>query len=428
MEKVGIDKLQLENDFLRQQLQEAKDTIDAIRNGEIDALVVNGKDGHELYTLESADHTYRVFIEKMSEGAVTLNSNGVIVYSNSSFEAMVGKPAGGVVAEQFERFVINPDKEKFNALLKDGWKSDVKGEITLFHQQSLVPVQLSITTLDMYEGICLSIIITDLTDQKEILRQLKVKNDQLETMNIALELSNHDLQQFASVASHDLQEPLRKIQIFSHLLTEKFQHELSEVPKQYLQKIVGCANRMKVLIIDILNYSRLSANNNEFKNTDLNAMIAELLDDLELTIKEKNATIILKNLPKVEINRGQMRQVFQNLISNALKFSKSDASPVVEIFCDDNLTEFSTDEKLAGRYCHLHVKDNGIGFDQKYSRLIFNLFEKLHSKDDYGGTGIGLAITKKIIEKHHGHINVLSRIGVGTEFIISLPFTQKFTG
>ena len=422
MEKVvPYEQLLEENSNLQQQLEEAKDTIEAIKNGEIDALVVQGRNGHELYTLQSADHTYRIFIEKMTEGAVTLNASGIIIYCNPSFASMVDGASDMVVAEDLEKFIYPPDKEKYRNLVKKGWEGDIKGELSLVRKDVVIPVQFSITTLGMGDSSTLSIIVTDLTTQKENLRQLKIKHDELEAMNVALELSNHDLQQFASVASHDLQEPLRKIQIFSHLLQEKSSHELAEAPKQYINKIMMAANRMKVLIIDILNYSRLSAKDNQFERTDLKAMIAELLDDMDLTVSEKNATIVVGDLPHVDVNRGQMRQVMQNLISNAIKFSKKGTNPHIEIYHEEPRDSNET----PGKYCYLHVKDNGIGFDKKYAKSIFNLFEKLHSKDDYEGTGIGLAIAKKIIEKHHGDVRVDSKIGEGTEFIIRLPVQQN---
>jgi PAS domain S-box-containing protein len=420
------EKLSAEIELLRQQLQEAKDTIEAIKNGEIDALVVQGRNGHELFTLKSADHTYRIFIEKMTEGAVTLNSEGVIIYHNSSFASMVGKPSDRLLSENFEQHVHPADRETYRTLIRDGWNADIIGEISLIQDRRIVPAQLSIASLKIGEASSLSIIVTDLTNQKENMRQLKLKNDELERMNAALELSNNDLQQFASVASHDLQEPLRKIQIFSTQLQEKFTTELSDMPREYIHKIMAAASRMKVLIVDILNYSRLSAKDNQFEKTDLNLMIAELMDDMELSIKEKNATVRVSKIPVVEVNPGQMRQVLQNLLSNALKFSRKRTPPVIEIFPGEAPPGTSTVIPFSSeRYCHLHIKDNGIGFETKYAKSIFNLFEKLHSKDDYEGSGIGLAIAKKIIEKHHGDIKVISKIGEGTEFIVSLPFIQN---
>lgn len=408
---------------LRDQLREANDTIEAIRNGEIDALVVHGKNGHELYTLRSADRTYRNFIEQMSEGAITLNYAGVVVYCNTSLARMVGKDAEEIISCHFLDLVNADDHENYNSLIKKAWNNDIKGEVKLKRNSSLVPVRLSITLLKMDEATALSLIVTDLTSHNEILGTLKANNDQLELINKQLELSNHDLQQFASVASHDLQEPLRKIQVFSHLLKEKFSDDFPDMAKTYLGKMVHAANRMKVLIIDILNYSRLSSNDKNYFRTDIRVMISELLVDLELVIKEKEAVISVGDLPLMEINPGQMRQVFQNLISNSLKFSRHTVPPLIDIWCE-SVVKYHTILKRQVPFCNIHVRDNGIGFDKKFSSSIFNLFEKLHSKDEYDGSGIGLAITRKIIEKHHGEISVLSEVNVGTEFIISLPIEQ----
>ena len=412
-----IEKLQTE-------LKEANETIEAIRRGEIDAIVIKGKHGNEVYTLESADHTYRVFLEKMSEGAVTLDERGGVQYSNLSFASMVSLTPALVVAELFQDFVADKDKNYFTHLLEQGWKEDIKGEVLLIRNDGYIPVQLSITALRLGRDFTLSILITDLTTQKEAQAQLKLKNDQLAVSNLALGLSNYDLQQFASVASHDLQEPLRKVLIFANTLKDQFASELSETPRTYIDKILSSALRMKVLIVDILNYSRLSEDNNNFESTDLKVLIQELLEDLEMTVEEKKAAIFVDDLPAIPVIRGQMRQVFQNLISNALKFTQKGISPHIDIRSTDELDGFSGTEGFSGKFYHIHVKDNGIGFDEKYSKNIFNLFEKLHSKDDYEGSGIGLTICKKIIEKHHGYISVKTKPGAGSDFIVSLPVEQ----
>ena len=412
-----IEKLQTE-------LKEANETIEAIRRGEIDAIVIKGKHGNEVYTLESADHTYRVFLEKMSEGAVTLDERGGVQYSNLSFASMVSLTPALVVAELFQDFVADKDKNYFTHLLEQGWKEDIKGEVLLIRNDGYIPVQLSITALRLGRDFTLSILITDLTTQKEAQAQLKLKNDQLAVSNLALGLSNYDLQQFASVASHDLQEPLRKVLIFANTLKDQFASELSETPRTYIDKILSSALRMKVLIVDILNYSRLSEDNNNFESTDLKVLIQELLEDLEMTVEEKKAAIFVDDLPAIPVIRGQMRQVFQNLISHALKFTQKGISPHIDIRSTDELDGFSGAEGFSGKFYHIHVKDNGIGFDEKYSKNIFNLFEKLHSKDDYEGSGIGLTICKKIIEKHHGYISVKTKPGAGSDFIVSLPVEQ----
>ena len=420
-----MEDLQRELEELRHQLEEANETIDAIRSGQIDALVVHGENGHQLYTLKSADHTYRVFIEQMTEGAVTLSPDGFILYCNSQFARMVEMALSQVIGLPFEDFIVTENRQHYKELFHNCWKADCKGEISLIAGDKQTPVQLSLTTLELEEGISLSIILTDLTAQKATQEQLRKNNQQLEEINQALEASNHDLQQFASIASHDLQEPLRKIHIFSHLLKEK-QAELTPESKKYLEKIIESSRRMKNLIIDTLNYSRLSASDIEIECIDLNELIKELKDDFELIIQEKGVEItIADNLPCIDVNKGQIRQVFQNIISNAMKFSKPSQSPVINISAK-RISEKSFDagEAIDGSYYLISIQDNGIGFDQKYVNNIFALFERLHSKDKFEGTGIGLAIAKKIIEKHNGLITASSKEGNGAEFKIILPISQ----
>lgn len=425
METKTYEELVSEVNNLRLQLEEATDAINAIRTGQVDALVVQGKNGHELYTLKTADQTYRLFIEKMTEGAVTLDQHGIILYSNSQFASMVNMPLSKVIGLSFHHFIAPAFTDQFAALFNTGWKEDCKGEIALVNEEKYKEFQLSLTTLELDEGVSLSIILTDLTEQKENQRQLKLKNEQLEEINHALEISNHDLQQFASVASHDLQEPLRKIQIYSNILHQKHAADLASHANAYLDKIITSSERMRVLIQDILSFSQLSDKDNKFVETDLNSLAKELLKDFELIIEEKKANIIIRDLPQVEANPGQMRQVFQNIISNALKFSRPDIHPEILIegkrVCE-NVHDSDTD--VSGPYACIEIKDNGIGFDEKYMSNVFTLFKRLHTKDKYEGTGIGLAITKRIIEKHNGHIIAKSTEGYGSNFIIVLPVKQ----
>jgi signal transduction histidine kinase len=420
----SIEDLQKELEELRLQLDEANDTIEAIRTGQIDAFVVQNNGEHQLYTLKTADHTYRVFIEKMSEGAVTLNPAGLILYCNSRFAAMVNLPLSQVIGVAFEEFVGDDYKAFYRQLFDNCWKEDCKGEVIITSGNKHTPVQLSLATMELNEGISVSIIITDLSLQKATQLQLQKNNQELEDVNKAIELSNHDLQQFASVASHDLQEPVRKIQIFSNMM-KKREHELSPDLKNYLNKIIHSSARMKTLILDILNYSRLSANNTIIECIDLKELMLDILEDFELIIQEKNAEINIGDLPCIDVNKGQIRQVFQNIINNALKFTKPNTKPLIKI---DGKTikekSFNADEEPEGHYCLICIKDNGIGFDEKYGKTIFELFERLHSKDKFEGTGIGLAIAKKIIEKHDGLIKAQSTEGEGSEFRIILPVSQ----
>lgn len=417
-------ELEQELEELRHQLEEANDTIEAIRTGQIDALVVQADNGHQLYTLRSADQTYRIFIEKMTEGAVTLNPQGIILYCNSQFASMVHLSLSQVIGLPFEDFIVPEYRDEYRRLFNSCWRSDCKGEVFIAAGEDKTPVQLSLTTLELEEGVSLSVILTDLTSLKATQQQLKTNNEQLEATNHALEESNHDLQQFASVASHDLQEPLRKIQVFSNLLKDREQ-TLTPQARKYLQKILDSSSRMRELIVDVLNYSKLSGNHYSIELIDLNKIIKELRQDFEVSIEEKKAELVVSSLPTIEGNWGQIRQLFQNLISNALKFSKQDEAPVITITAKRlNEKSFTAEEDAHGPYCLISVKDNGIGFDEKYLSNIFALFERLNTKDKYAGTGIGMAIARKIVDKHDGIITATSCEGCGAEFKFILPLKR----
>jgi PAS domain S-box-containing protein len=424
--EMTYEELQVENERLRSQLEEATETIHAIRTGQVDALVMNDQEGrHQLYTLKTADQTYRVFIEKMNEGAVTLNENGIILYCNSMFASIVGVPLSKVIGLPFASFIADEFKEIYSDLFSSGWLEDNKTEITIKSSDRLVPCQLSVTTLDLDEGVALSVIITDLTFQKETQTLLKLNNQRLEEANAELEKSNHDLQQFASVASHDLQEPLRKISIFSSMLRSQQGDEIPADSAMYLDKIIASSNRMKTMIIDILSYSKLSTHTNHFALTDLTEIMNDVVDDCEILIREKNATVIIGHLPVAEVNRGQIRQVFQNLISNSIKFSKVDVPPVIHV-TSHNLSgsDGIINDEDSQNVISIQFLDNGIGFNELYRDKIFSLFERLNTKDLYEGSGIGLAISKKIIGKHNGTISAISKEGEGSCFIIQLPLRQ----
>lgn len=251
--------------------------------------------------------------------------------------------------------------------------------------------------------------------------KVKERTSDLLQMNKELERSNAELQQYASVASHDLQEPLRKIIMFSYLIKEKFIVNTPEA-QQYITKIIVSTERMRNLINDLLNYSKLSATTH-FTDIDLNEILQDTLNDLDLSIKEKNAQVIISELPVIEGIPGQIRQMFQNIISNALKFSKKEIVPEIEIWCE-MVKEEPDAQDGNPESVKIFIRDNGIGFNEKYRDKIFTLFQRLHAKDQFEGTGIGLAIVKKIIEKHNGHLNVKSREGEGTTFIIVLPVKQ----
>jgi signal transduction histidine kinase len=254
-------------------------------------------------------------------------------------------------------------------------------------------------------------------------QKVEERTRELREMNKALETSNAELQQYAFLASHDLQEPLRKITTFSRIVWDKF---LADRPgaEEYLAKIISSSERMRKLINDLLNYSRLS-NDALFVSTDLNDLVKDVETDLELSIKEKGARLEVGPLPKADVIPGQMRQVFQNLLSNALKFSRQDIPPVIEIWAE-RVAEMKLDStpESDGPFVRIYIRDNGIGFNEIYLDRIFTIFQRLHSRHEYEGTGIGLALVKKIVDRHNGVLGAQSAEGAGSTFTLVLPLIQ----
>lgn len=243
-----------------------------------------------------------------------------------------------------------------------------------------------------------------------------------------LKRSNQDLEQFAYVASHDLQEPLRKIRAFGDRLAARYEDKLDEVGAEYITRMQQASARMQKLIEDLLSFSRISSGHEQFTRVDLTAVVNEVVDDIEGQILREKAKVGVKPIAEINGDRGQIRRLFQNLISNAIKFHKPGALPVVEISGDvisSNEAEkefgFSLTEPA---YVRIVVKDNGIGFDEKYSEKIFNIFQRLQGRAEYEGTGIGLAICRKIMSNHRGYIRAQSVINQGSEFILIFPYPR----
>lgn len=243
-----------------------------------------------------------------------------------------------------------------------------------------------------------------------------------------LKRSNQDLEQFAYVASHDLQEPLRKIRAFGDRLAARYEDKLDEVGVEYISRMQQASARMQKLIEDLLSFSRISSGHDQFARVDLTAVVNEVVDDIEGQILREKAKVGVREIAEITGDRGQIRRLFQNLISNAIKFHKPGALPVVEIF--GSVVTGSEAEKEFGfqlsesSYVRIVVKDNGIGFDEKYAEKIFNIFQRLQGRAEYEGTGIGLAICRKIMSNHRGYIRAQSVINEGSEFILIFPYAR----
>ena len=267
----------------------------------------------------------------------------------------------------------------------------------------------------------------DINDQKsfaqELENQVLERTRELEQSNENLQKSNQDLAEFTYVASHDLQEPLRKIQTFSNLILRKEYQSLSENGRDYFQRMQRTAERMQMLIEDLLSYSRTNTTELVFEHRSLGPLVEEIKDDFKEVIQEKRAVVDTSDLCEANIIPFQFRQMISNLLGNALKFTRADVTPHIVISGSIEAGRTLLHEKLAldRQYCHIAVVDNGIGFDAQFNERIFLLFQKLHGQNEYQGTGIGLAIVKKIVENHQGIIMASGELGKGTRFDIYIP-------
>lgn len=257
--------------------------------------------------------------------------------------------------------------------------------------------------------------------------QLAKANAELRTANITLEHGNRELQEFASVAAHDLQEPLRKLQVFGDRVVSSHDTNLSDEGRRYLARMQHSAGRMQTLINDLLTYSGISTRGRAFDDVDLHQVAEEVLCDLQADIDRCGGSISLQDLPEIHADPVQMRNMLQILVGNALKFHKDGCPPDITISGQlraDMPADLCGDGDVSNAsegYCWLSVQDNGIGFDEKYGEQIFTIFERLHSAERYGGNGVGLAICRKIVERHGGRIHARSSPGEGATFEVVLP-------
>jgi light-regulated signal transduction histidine kinase (bacteriophytochrome) len=263
----------------------------------------------------------------------------------------------------------------------------------------------------------------DISDRKEAAQAMAAANAKLERRNRAL-------RDFAYIASHDLQEPLRKIRAFSNLVLEDYAEALDETGADYLDRMQDAAERMSQLINDLLVYSRITTQAQPFETVDLTTVAENVRSDLDLQIADVDGTVEIGDLPTVEADPTQIRQLLQNLIGNGLKFHRPDVPPHVQV---EAVVEPASEElKQSGRLaascvemCRLTVSDNGIGFEESHADRIFSPFKRLHGRDEYEGTGMGLAICRRIAERHGGDITADSAPGNGTTFTVLLPVTRE---
>lgn len=367
-------------------------------------------------SLNRREQEFRALVENSPDAFARYDRDLKRIYVNPALEGLYGLPASDLEGETVT--LINASERataSYRSILQRVFETGKeetiyqdfsKGDEVRNHQIRLVPEFSAEGEVETVLAIG-----RDVTELKRLENKIRKANEELETKigerTAELERSNKALRDFASVASHDLKEPLRKIHFFGDLLKRKHGGQIDEEGRSHLERMINASVRMNVLIEDLLNYSRVTTKGKPFTQVDLNQLISVVLSDLEVRIEESHARVQVGDLPVIKADATQMRQVFQNLIGNALKFSNGD--PVVKIY-----------SRAYDSHVEVFVEDNGIGFDEKKADRIFQPFQRLHGRSAYEGTGMGLAIVHRILERHNGSITARSQLGKGATFIMRL--------
>lgn len=366
--------------------------------------------------LERQNAYFDATLNSMIQGLATFSSDERLIVSNSGFQEIFSLPDGLVaegaevaeIASYLEEADIWPDAAGKIASAHDGARNagHESGNMTLTDGRTFEVQNNLLANGD---------ILVTFHEVTVFEQQAK----QLQDYAQKLEFSNRELQEFAYVASHDLQEPLRKIEAFSDRLNNRCAEALDEAGRDYLERIGSASSRMRTLIADLLDYSRISTTAKPLQPIDLAKVVKSVANDLEIALEAVSAELSVADLPRVVADPTQMRQLFQNLISNALKFKQPDVAPVVEVTA--RMLEGDESEEFADGWVEVTVSDNGIGFDPQYAEQIFKIFHRLHGRSEYEGTGIGLATCRKIMDRHGGSITAQSKPGSGTRIVVKIP-------
>jgi PAS domain S-box-containing protein len=369
----------------------------------------------------------RSLIESNIDALMATDPRGIITDVNKQTEALTGSTRDELIGSPFKDYFTDPGQaeEGIQRVLNEGKVTNY--ELTACDRDGKETV-VSYNATTFYDrarrlqGMFAA--ARDITDRKRVEEQLKVYADKLER-------SNRELQDFAQVASHDLQEPLRKILSFGNRLKTKAGDSLDKECVDCLQRMTSAAARMQTLVRDLMEFSRVESKGQPFVITDLSAIALEVSADLETRVEQAGGRIEIEALPTIDADPMQMRQLLQNLIGNSLKYYRPGIPPVVRVYShnlDGGREGSVSDGGQHRQFCELSVTDNGIGFDEKYLDRIFTVFQRLHNKSEYEGTGIGLAICRKIVDRHGGTITARSIQGEGSTFIVTLPVGQPKAG
>jgi PAS domain S-box-containing protein len=394
----------LELDELRQRLQEAEETLDAIRSGEVDALVVSGPSGEKVFTLSGAEHPYRVIVEGMNEGALSLSKDGTILYSNSAFARMAGSPLDRIMGHDVCEFVPSEDRDALKRLIRQGLRESVRAEMTLLPiSGACLPTQFSLNPVDLEGRPSIGVIVTDLSE--------RIRNAKAEA-----EVRMRD--EFLAIASHELRTPLSTLVLRLGLLER---HAGAGDMPQVQSSVIRAKDqteRMRRLVDRLLDVSQLASGRLqlEFERGDLGEVVKEVTERFSEDASHAKCELRLSVASGIstQLDKFRLDEAFGNVISNAIKYG---AGKPVEV-----------ELKAKGGKAILVVEDRGIGIPVEDLSRIFGRFERTTISRNYGGLGLGLYIAKQVIEQHDGSIRAESRSGGGARIVIELPLIANSDG
>ena len=411
---VTNDHLVQEVADLRARLEEAEETLRAIRSGAVDALVVDTPEGQKVFTLRGAEHTYRMLVETMSEGALTMGLDGIILYSNASFANLLSRPLEKVIGTSLQDYVEPAQRPAFQELLTRSKRPRRREFKLISGGGGVVPVYLAMSALTVEDGSeAIGTVVTDLTEQKhaEELARDKGELEKLVALRTAsLQATTDQLNAFCYSIAHDLRAPLRQQTAYGRALLEDCAEGLNDAGRTYANRIVAAAERLQQLVDDLLTYATLCRQDLPGKSTSLSLVIDQVCADLADPIALSKAQVSV-DLPFTDViaHEATLAQAVVNLLSNALKYMAPGIKPQVRFWSEER-----------EGFVRLWVQDNGIGIKPEYHNRIFGVFERLHRKEEFPGTGMGLAIVQKGVQSMGGRVGLESSPGCGSKFWIEL--------
>src|SRR5581483_6637300 len=416
-------QLRAELKRLHARLAETEATMNAIRTGDVDGIVVEGPNGSRIFTLQSPEEPYRILAERMNEGAATLTCEGTILFCNQRLADMVGAASERLLGSALHS-ILHPDERAGLAeLLLSALDQDVRVERRLWRSDgTILPVQLSLSHIpieDSGHGICM--VATDLREQKRAHEEVRRLNAGLEQQvarrTAELEAANRELEAFTHSVAHDLRAPLRHIHGFSDLLQRDTESALSTDGRHSLDCIHGATLRMEKLLEALLNLSRFGRQSLQRQEVDLMKLVREVIEDLAPDLRDRKIDWKISPLPKVNCDLALMKIVLANLLSNAVKFTSQRAAATIEI-----------GQTMSDGQRVLFVRYNGAGFVMRYAGKLVGVFQRLDRAEDFEGTGVGLATVQRILRKHGGRIWAEAEPGKGATFYFSCEAAETTAG